>query len=38
LLGGPGVMSWTQFVELALMTGALIVLLVVLAVNVGRKD
>jgi hypothetical protein len=31
-------MSWMQIGELALVTGALVVLLVVLAVNVGRRN
>ena len=31
-------MRWTQIVELALLSGALVVLLVMLAVNVGRRN
>ena len=30
-------MSWTQIVELALLSGALVVVLVMWAVNVGRR-
>jgi len=29
--------SWTQIVELALLSGALVVVLVMWAVNVGRR-
>ncbi len=31
-------MRWAQTVELALLTAGLVVLMVVLAVNVGRRD
>jgi hypothetical protein len=31
-------MRWTQVVELALLSGGLVVLLVVLAVNVARRN
>jgi hypothetical protein len=38
LVGGSGVMKWTQIVELALLSGGLVVLLVVLVVKVGRRN
>jgi hypothetical protein len=31
-------MKWTQIVELALLSGGLVVLLVVLVVKVGRRN
>lgn len=31
-------MRWTQIVELALLSGGLVVLMVVLALNVGRRS
>jgi hypothetical protein len=31
-------MSWAQIVELALLSGGLVVLMVVLVVNVGRRN
>ena len=31
-------MRWTQIVELALLSGGLVVLLMVLAVNIGRRN
>jgi hypothetical protein len=35
---GNGHMRWTQIVELALLSAGLVVLMVVLAVNVGRRN
>jgi hypothetical protein len=31
-------MSWAQIVELALLSGGLVVLMVVLAMNAGRRN